>query len=108
MDGVHTHFQECQADVKAFSRSQREVAAGIAKNLPDALNSIRARLQEAEATIEENEHAARENEVRPTDRQDRGFWRVLCLLAGRGGGGALGSDGLLCVSLAAGRRRWKV
>eukprot|EP00752_Nemacystus_decipiens_P005268 g4778.t1 len=62
VDRVHTHFQECQADLKAFSRSQREVAAGVARNLPDALKSVRARLQEAEALVDENERAARENE----------------------------------------------
>lgn len=69
MDRVHTTFQECQADLKAFSRSQREVAAGIAKNLPDSLKSIRARLQEEEATVEENELAARENEVRKKEKK---------------------------------------
>lgn len=63
MDRLHTAAQDCQADLKAFSSAQREVAAGIAKNLPDKLKSIRARLQEAEATVEENEVAARENEV---------------------------------------------
>eukprot|EP00903_Cladosiphon_okamuranus_P009090 g8688.t2 len=62
VDRAHTAFQECQADLKAFSRSQKEVMAGIAKNLPDSLKSVKAKLQEAEATVEENERAARENE----------------------------------------------
>lgn len=64
MDRLHTTAQECQADLKAFSRSQREVAAGISKNLPDTLASIRARLQEAESTVAENEEQARRSEVR--------------------------------------------
>ncbi|CAM9113656.1 unnamed protein product [Pylaiella littoralis] len=62
VDRLHTTAQECQADLKAFSRSQREVAAGISKNLPDTLASIRARLQEAESTVAENEEQARRSE----------------------------------------------
>ncbi|CAM9978392.1 unnamed protein product [Ectocarpus sp. 12 AP-2014] len=59
---LRTTAQACRTDVRAFSGAQRDVEAGIAKNLPDALESIRARLQEAETTVAENEAGAREHD----------------------------------------------
>lgn len=75
MDRFQNSWQECQQDLRTFSRAQQAVAAGLAKNLPDVLKDIEERLQEVEATAEEMEFAARENEVRLE-------WR-----GGKGGGG---------------------
>ena len=63
VDRLQSAQQECQADVKAFTRSQADVTRGVAKKLPEALASIQARLQEVTVTIEENEESAKENEV---------------------------------------------
>ncbi|CAB1120816.1 unnamed protein product [Ectocarpus sp. CCAP 1310/34] len=68
---LRTTAQACRTDLRAFSGAQRDVEAGIAKNLPDVLESIRARLQEAETTVAENEAGARENDgkVLMSDKQ---------------------------------------
>ncbi|CAM9695145.1 unnamed protein product [Ascophyllum nodosum] len=63
VDRLQSAQQECQADVKAFTRSQADVTRGVAKKLPEVLASIQARLQEVTVTIEENEESAKENEI---------------------------------------------
>ena len=63
VERLYAAAQECRADVRSFSQSQKRVVAGEAKELPEALASIQARLKDAEDMVAENEKSARENEV---------------------------------------------
>lgn len=63
MERLYAAAQECRGDLNSFSQARKRVVAGEAKKLPEALESIQARLRVAEDTVAANEEAARENDV---------------------------------------------